>query len=119
MQPLFMPTEMECVIKGTIVQKRRRRREYITEAISGVAGVTQRVMLYRSLMTSTVWAPTWMLCVYVYMHLACERLHGCLCVMPVLDCRWRLVFTCLCGCLFAHTWGGSLLKVIICGLLNG
>lgn len=66
-----MPTEMECVIKGTIVQKRRWRQEYITGAISGVARVTERVMLYRSLMTSTVWAP------------ALDELCVCLCAFSV------------------------------------
>ena len=69
-----MPTEMECVIKGTIVQNRRWRREYITEAISGVAGVTRRVMPYRSLMTGcSLGAHTESACV-------CESVCVCVCV---------------------------------------
>lgn len=58
-----------------------------------MARVTERVMLYRSLMTSTVWAPT------------LDELCVCLCAFCMWMCGFLFmhVFDCLCPCAFIHS----------------
>lgn len=63
-------------------------------------------MLYRSLMTSTVWPSTlWMSCVYAYVHFVCECVYCCSCLHLIVSvCIYRqyLLYMCVCVCVAVY-----------------
>lgn len=75
-----------------------------------MARVTERVMLYRSLMTSTVWAPTLdEPCVCVYVHFVCACFCLCMCSIAgvLLVAGPTRVYMCvvwLCVAAYLYSW---------------